>query len=61
MDLAPPRPHEWLALDLDWWQELVDARNAYDEGRGAVAAEAAASADTRRRNLTMAREMGLVG
>lgn len=61
MDLSPPRPLDWLETDLDWLQELVDARNAYDEGKGAVAAEGEASAETRRRNLAMARALGIVG
>ena len=48
-DLSPPRPWEWLHLDLSWWQELVDARNAFDEGRDTARAIYQASKTTQER------------
>lgn len=44
VDLSPPRPWEWMGLDVDWFQELVDARNAYDRGRREAREEARLSA-----------------
>ena len=59
LDLSPPRPWEWAQTDVAWWQELVDARNAYEQGRRSVDAEERASDANREWQASMAREWGL--
>lgn len=46
-DLSPLRPWEWDGVDADWWQELLDAKNAYTAGHNATVAERKASERSR--------------
>jgi hypothetical protein len=64
LDLSPPKPHEWLGLDVVWFQQLVDARNAYERGKAEPKQEAALSAETKRRTQELhdrLRGVGIVG
>jgi hypothetical protein len=48
VDLSPPPLHVWLyQLDLDLWQELIDAKAAFLRGQQDVESEANASAEQR--------------
>ncbi|CAA9584974.1 MAG: hypothetical protein AVDCRST_MAG59-5347, partial [uncultured Thermomicrobiales bacterium] len=49
LDLSPPKPHEWMGLVVVWFQEMVDARNAYGRRKAEPRQEAALSAETKRK------------
>ena len=60
MDLKPT-PGEWLELEMDFLQELLDAANAYHGGRREAEDEAAMSQRTAANNQGLARKLGIVG
>ena len=64
LDLSPPKPHEWMGLVVVWFQEMVDARNAYGRRKAEPRQEAALSAETKRKTQDLHARlngMGIVG
>ena len=59
LDLRPPTPAEWLAMDLEWWESLTGAKGAFEDGRREVDSIAEQDRANREWQGTMLREWGI--